>query len=420
MVSLPSGGPDLAGFHNGCSQCSQSIAFKCLSNLEKNPSFGLAKIKTAGRVPELDGIRGVAILLVLIWHYVGCTVEPGHRDLAFFIWKGTSLTWCGVDLFFVLSGFLIGGILLDNRDSPRFFRTFYLRRSARIFPPYYALVFGTFALVWTGFGDFPGSSPFLDGQSSLPSYLFYLQNFVMAESGSWGFRPLAITWSLAVEEQFYLLLPLAIYWTPPRFVPWLLVFGIFECWATRIVAFHLHPNPVLATYTLLPFRCDALLAGALLSWVARYKHLFLQPLKDAAIRAGVIAMLLAGYLALIALGTGTGSHQAAYWGYSWLALIGACLIAICLVDTDSFIARLFRARLLRYFGTISYGLYLVHEIVHHTAFWIMTGSSHPKLSTLFELAITAFALCVSVLIASFSWHYFERPFLRRIQSVSEY
>src|SRR5216117_2710692 len=89
------------------------------------------------RIPELDGIRGLAILLVLVWHYWASRVHPPLGSAFAGIWMLCGLTWSGVDLFFVLSGFLIGGVLLEQRDSANYFKTFYVRRVCRIFPIYF-------------------------------------------------------------------------------------------------------------------------------------------------------------------------------------------------------------------------------------------------------------------------------------------
>jgi len=92
------------------------------------------------RIAQLDGIRGIAILLVLVWHYFSVQVHPDPGSTLSYIVRASSLAWSGVDLFFVLSGFLIAGILLDNRDTSNFFRIFYLRRVSRIFPLYFLLL----------------------------------------------------------------------------------------------------------------------------------------------------------------------------------------------------------------------------------------------------------------------------------------
>ena len=101
---------------------------------------------TDKRIPELDGLRGIAILLVLIWHFTGMLADPGQGAIQYLAWHFLIIGQSGVDLFFVLSGFLIVGILIDNRDSPNYFKTFYARRMLRILPAYLILVDGLLAL----------------------------------------------------------------------------------------------------------------------------------------------------------------------------------------------------------------------------------------------------------------------------------
>ena len=378
------------------------------------------RLKQPRRIPELDGVRGLAILLVLIWHFVGCTIKPGNRDLEFFIWKATSLTWCGVDIFFVLSGFLIGGILIDNRMAPHFFRTFYLRRAARIFPAYYAIVFVTFGLLALGIRDVPGSEHLFGGELSIWAYLLYVQNLFIADLGNWGFGPLGMTWSLAVEEQFYLLFPLVVRFTPVHRLFWVLVGGSFVGWLTRVALLHWHSYPELATYTLLPARCDALLIGALGAWLWRNKPMALDWLKDEVRRQGLVIALLAGCVFLTLANAGIGGALTVYFGHTWLALSGLVLIAISMVAPESRLAGLFRMTWLRWLGTISYTLYLVHSAVHASVFWVFTGDSTPHLLGWAGVLLTTVALALSLAVSSLSWKHLERPLIERIRTRTTY
>src|SRR5437762_6322387 len=126
------------------------------SNVQKVNS-GLLESNTertsGSRIPELDGLRGIAIVLVLLYHFFDFHPGPGHHPIGFarsvFVYfeRFNDLGWTGVDLFFILSGFLIGGILLDHRSSPCYFKSFYLRRFLRIIPAYYALILSYFAVM---------------------------------------------------------------------------------------------------------------------------------------------------------------------------------------------------------------------------------------------------------------------------------
>src|SRR5216684_4285326 len=163
----------------------------------------------SGRIPELDGIRGVAIGMVLIAHLFAVASRPGSA-LAYAL-VPLRLDWTGVDLFFVLSGFLIGGILLDARGSSNYFHVFYKRRFFRIVPIYAAILLVLPGLVsaaqWTNHGDFTWLKA-----NALPwySYWTFTQNLWMTHAASLGANALAITWSLSIEEQFYLSLPILV------------------------------------------------------------------------------------------------------------------------------------------------------------------------------------------------------------------
>ena len=126
------------------------------------------------------------------------------------------MMWSGVDLFFVLSGFLITGILRDQRSSSRYWRTFYLRRACRVLP-LYAILLGGFALaIAFGASNVPGLWWLFYTPMPLWSYATFTQNFFMAVAGGTGANWMGVSWSLAVEEQFYLVLPLVVYLLPKR------------------------------------------------------------------------------------------------------------------------------------------------------------------------------------------------------------
>ena len=165
---------------------------------------------TAGRyVPALDGVRGVAILLVILFHH---TLMRQQTPLDRVYASIARLGWSGVDLFFVLSGFLITGILCDAKGSPRSYRNFYVRRTLRIFPLYYAFVFFTLTIAPWLWPDTPLAEMAraeMRDTSEAWSWL-YLSNILFALKEGFGHPNLAVTWSLAIEEQFYLVWPLLV------------------------------------------------------------------------------------------------------------------------------------------------------------------------------------------------------------------
>src|SRR5262245_37085760 len=193
------------------------------------------------RIVELDGIRGAASLAVLIAHYFG---EVPHGI------PGLMTGWIGVDTFFVLSGFLIGSIILAQHREPQFFRTFYLRRAARIIPIYAVVCAITLTLAAATAGNTWSDDPYGAGV-----YATFSQNFAMAVWGGGG-KWLQPTWTLAVEEQFYLVLPALIVVTPRRWR----VAALVTLFCTALVI-RLMLAPSLAAFTLLPSRMDLLLCG---------------------------------------------------------------------------------------------------------------------------------------------------------------
>ncbi|MEN1682052.1 MAG: acyltransferase, partial [Planctomycetota bacterium] len=166
-------------------------------------------------VPALDGVRGVAVLLVVVYHAAYLASPTGVAEVVFATVRDA--LWCGVDLFFVLSGFLITRILLATVGSPRYFRSFYLRRTVRIFPLYYGVLLLLFvglpAAAWLAGGPLQSV---VDGETyqslwSRQAWLWaYVQNFLQS-SGPSQLPGLGHFWSLAIEEQFYLAWPAAVW-----------------------------------------------------------------------------------------------------------------------------------------------------------------------------------------------------------------
>ena len=156
------------------------------------------------RIEQLDGLRGIAVLWVIFFHY-----SPGLPALPI-VSQIAVRGWAGVDLFFVLSGFLIGGIVIANQETDRFFSVFYTRRLLRIFPLYYLLLGVMSLAVWAGWMPNPQQ------HGSLLLAAFYGQNLATAFTHDYGLSWLQPTWSLAVEEHFYLVLPALVFFIPAK------------------------------------------------------------------------------------------------------------------------------------------------------------------------------------------------------------
>ncbi|HEV2844590.1 MAG TPA: acyltransferase, partial [Thermoanaerobaculia bacterium] len=229
---------------------------------------------TAERLPALDGLRGLAILLVLLLHFTVYGGPPATEGIDKLFYRAAQAGWIGVDLFFVLSGFLITGILYDAKGGENYFRSFYARRVLRIFPLYYGAL-AVFLLLVPALR--PGSF----------WHWTYLSNVQIAREGWPDSGALGHFWSLAVEEQFYLFWPVAVLLLARRS----LMAACWVCLAGSLllrVGLHLADQET-AAFVLTPARLDSLAAGALLALAARGP----EGLAPVARRAGAMAGICA-------------------------------------------------------------------------------------------------------------------------------
>ncbi len=360
------------------------------------------------RVPELDGLRGLAVLAVLIWHCVGGALDL-DQAWARWILNALNLTWTGVDLFFVLSGFLIGGIMLDHCNASNFFKVFYARRTLRIFPIYYVVVL-TYVLALGGglARHHPVIQPLLEPQAPLWSYFTFTQNFLFAHSGNGGAPWLRVTWSLAVEEQFYLCLPFVIFMVPRKRLGQVLAGLILSVPLLRVGLYDLPPRPGFAGYLLMPARADALLLGTLAAWLGRHEPTRGWLSANVRLLRAALAVLFLGTVALhqwridyISLGMLT-------WGYTWIAVFYCCLMLVAIHEKEGLVTWVTRNKALRYLGRISYGVYLLHQIVHGLAHGLILNQA-PILRTWTDASVTGLAIAATLALAALSWHWFEQP-----------
>lgn len=283
----------------------------------------------------LDALRGIAIGQVIVWHLI----EPGLEKRLPLAGRIFSATWSGVDLFFVLSGFLIGGILLKNRGAENYYTVFYARRMLRIIPLYVVAL----CVAVLGYGTaFQGY------------YLIFGQNVVWAAQDMFGPGPTAMTWSLAVEEQFYLCLPIMVALIPARSLPKVIIALILAAPAFRIVC-HWFGYPH-AAYLLLPARMDSLFIGVLIAWVAHEGRL-----QDLRRVAGVLiwplgfAFAVLTILNLSELGLIMGTL-----GYTLIASFYGCALAIVASERRDLPTIL---KPCMWMGLGAYSLYLFHTML---------------------------------------------------------
>ena len=359
-------------------------------------------------VPALDGLRGVAVLLVLAFHFAHIDGDGGVVERA--LLGATRSGWAGVDLFFVLSGFLITGILLDARGSPGYFRAFYLRRVLRIFPLYYAYLAVLFLVL-------PALVPAVDVKAETQGWLWaYLGNILFAREG--GFQASPYTghfWSLAVEEQFYLLWPFLVWFLPRRRLAWLCLGFVAGAFALRF-AIHRTTFNATAAYVLTPARLDALAMGALVAIAAR------EPAWWPRVRRGAPWVLGAAAIAVAAVwvrrgGLFGGDPAVQVWAFGPLAAGFAALLVLAVGGRgSSSLSRGLACPMLRTAGKYSYGLY----VLHYPVFLGLeaTGLTSAALAARLggRLAgIAAFASIAGAITlagALLSWNLLEKRFLR--------
>ena len=306
------------------------------------------------KLAALDGIRGVAVLAVMLSHFerflpATAILAPLKSVLAF--------GWCGVDLFFVLSGFLITGILVQTRDAVNYFQSFYARRFLRIFPIYYA----TLAVVFIAASIVP-SIPNVPPPHERWTYFAYVANWLPFFTGTWGPNVVGHFWSLAVEEQFYLLWPLCVFVLAPRTL-WRSAIALSIVALVVRCAWVIHSGPsealMLGTFT----RMDSLLIGALGAMI------YARSVKVAAPRH----LSRIGTLAILAWTTGivvTTWHAGPTASFPFVASIGYTIFAIAagalvlgsaLGDgTAGAVQRALRHPVLTKVGKYSYGMYVYH------------------------------------------------------------
>ena len=365
------------------------------------------------RWPEIDGLRGTAILLVFLLHYVtDSRTHEGNFGLLYRFAQIFRLGWSGVDLFFVLSGFLIGGILLDARSSSNYFRTFYTRRVRRILPIYYVWVAlysvaGYAIMKWAS----PDNVRTVAGALRPIIYLLFLQNILKVPTSLFSHYMVSPTWSLAVEEQFYLVAPFLIRYLSLRRLTQVLVACVLGAPVLRYFAFSLLPNGAQTAYILMPCRADALAMGMLaaVAWRTAAKDWLLRQTILLKTMSGV---LVAGALAMTKWMPGPRTALEAAGQYSWIALLYTSILLTALLDSRGLVARAARWKFLRECGQVSYCFYLVHLGILGVCHWIFFRSL-PHIDDLKGFGVTLLAAGLAWTIAQLSWRYLEKPLIDR-------
>jgi peptidoglycan/LPS O-acetylase OafA/YrhL len=361
-------------------------------------------------LPALDGVRGFAVLLVLMYDCL--KIAPNGDPFTLLVRQSASAGWIGVDLFFVLSGFLITGILLDTKGVAGYWTSFIARRSVRIFPLYYATLVSVFFLIpgalWVFGANAQTMEPFQQVRENQPWYWLYLQNCLFAWQQSWPDDGLLKHfWSLAVEEQFYLVWPLVVAFVSRRSLVWL-------CFSLSLIAlmlrFHLiHAgHPGMVGFVLTITRMDSLCWGALLAICLR-SSLF----KDAVVRRGP-TLFFAGFAVLalgdLVFGICRSESYAAYTiGHTVIAIAFTAIIAgVVAVPRTHLLSQIASVKILTVLGKYSYAIYIFHRFIYYG---VTSFNWEPVPAAIRGWAIFLTTLLCCLLAARISWIVLEQPCL---------
>lgn len=334
---------------------------------------------TGARFTQLDSLRALAVFAVIIGH-----TGPGALD-------PYALGFHGVQLFFVLSGFLITGILLAGRHAtksrPRTLGAFYCRRFLRIFPAYYSVLL---IMLLIGIPEV---------REGIGWHVTYLSNVRAARLGRWE-GPVSHLWSLSVEEQFYLCWPVLVLCVPWAALPATIAVAVLVGPLTRYVLFHSTGN-VVTSYVLMPSNLDPLALGAGLALVwDRTATTIRRYVGWVALLVGVMVWIASKNVPA-AIGSAL-SPLASAFVFVWLvhgAAMGYC----------GAIKRILEWRPIVYLGTISYGMYLYHNFVGATVWRVQQATGIWLRLPPRGLGLVVYVSVLTVLLASASWHLLERP-----------
>lgn len=339
----------------------------------------------------LDGFRGLMTVFVLISHYLG---EVAHG------WSAFEVGWIAVTAFFVLSGFLVGRLIIEKQDRANFYTVFYVRRFCRTLPVYVVCVLVVFCAI-----QLTSRAAWLDAGVTFPlwSYLTFTQNAFMTATGSIGAHWLAPTWTLAVEEQFYLIVPALFLVTPRKYLLAVLCLGLALTVEFRAVVVLSGTMPQMARLALLPGVADTLICGLIAAVLWKTDGIDWQRY-DFALRVVPVVMLVATLLLKLADGK-TGHAFDVFSGLFVSVAAASFLLSLARGAPE---ARRFTSPVLCFFGNTSYTVYLTHLTVLGLVHGLILGAK-PDIATPVQLALTLAAIPLAVLVGWAGTRIVEQP-----------
>jgi peptidoglycan/LPS O-acetylase OafA/YrhL len=338
---------------------------------------------------ELDGVRGLAVIMVMLFHYInGLTYSTINFK---YLKKVAFLGQTGVSLFFVLSGFLITRILINQKDRPHYFRNFYYRRVLRILPLYLLFLILYFII-----------TSVLNQSISFKNilyYLFYIQNFAM--TFGWKIIGPEHLWSLAVEEHFYLIWPLIIYFVHKKNIPKIGILMIILSAVVRIYLLHKNLQTFYFTFS----RLDELSFGSLLAIKELKDNLNKKEFKFHKTDYLIFTVIILFAFLAWAFYSGKSYYVVQIFKYSIFGYIYYITIGFVIqINFKHWLKKIFLSTPLCFSGRISYGLYIYHPLCYF------------MLRQLFNFDLLILNIVCSLLftyfVAYLSYNYFEYPFIK--------
>lgn len=354
-------------------------------------------------IPALDAVRGLAIVLVTLYRFAGVEKELPGADQWLFRLCGEG--YRGVDLFFVLSGFLITGILFDAKGKPGYFRNFYMRRSLRIFPLYYGtllLFLVALPLLGSSYVWFP------EAQANQAWLWLYGSNVLQGWTASWNLGYFNHFWSLAVEEHFYFVWPLVIFCCTRKQ-------AVVVCVATIVLTLAIRAAWIVTTGNDVAmevctwFRMDGLALGGLLALAIRGPGGLPAILPTARVVAAFCGAAIVG-LMLLPNGRLLGLPMTLF-----AVFFGSMILLAVNAKQTSLLGRFWNSRVLQFFGKYSYAMYVFQNLlIPLLAGWLTVAGLSASVGSPFwgRLLYIALMSAATTLVALASWNLYEKHFLK--------
>lgn len=345
----------------------------------------------ANRIVGLDGLRGLMTIFVIVSHYFG---EVPHGIAAL------DLGWIAVKMFFVLSGFLVGRLILEKMDCANFFLVFYVRRACRTLPVYFFCVTIVYLCM-----RLLGTPKWMVVEAEFPlwSYFSFTQNFFIIAANNFGPHWLSPTWTLSVEEQFYLFAPAIFVFAPRRLLLPICCFAAAFALILRLVVFEGGVVSPMGALVMLPGNADSLFAGMAAAVLFKTEGIDWKR-HETLLRLVPVVTLLAALLLQLADGEKGGLLST--FGFFFIA-VGCAAFILCIVNGTPE-ARRFESATLRFFGATSYSVYLTHLAVLGMMHGFLLGD-RPDIADARQVAVTFAALPVAVFIGWVFTRIVEEP-----------